>query len=252
MKKKKNKHQSGHPSQVQSSHPNQLNQSANQKRRIMIATPSYDGKLDAWYTNGILNTDRICRENNIQLDPIYVCYDAVIAKSRNDLFAFAYKQNYDDLVFIDADIAWGPDQFMQLISHPVDLVAGIYPKKAKIEDYPVNFLTDKMGISNGLMEVASVPTGFMRLSRNAIKILWDQSSSYTVNQDTEIYKMVFEVGIVGGRFISEDIIMCLKWRELGHKLYLDPFIKLNHVGHNLFESNFVNYIKKQYNIDVRS
>ncbi len=216
----------------------------------MIATPSYDGKVDAWYSNSVLMADRACRDLGIELDPIYVCYDAIVSKARNDLFAYAFRHDFDELVYVDADIAWGPDQLLKLLSHPVDVVGGIYPKKTPQEDYPVNFISDKIKLQDGLLEVASLPTGFLRISKQAIKIFWEKSSSYTVNKENEEYKMVFEPGIVGGRFISEDIIFCLKWREWGYKVYLDPYIKLSHIGPNVYSGNIVNFMKNNFSIDL--
>lgn len=213
------------------------------QRKVMIATPAYDGRIDAWYNHSLLLTERACAKNNILIDPIYVCYDALVEKARNDLFAYAYENNYDDLVYIDADISWDPQQFLRLLSHPVDFVAGIYPKKSEIEDFPVN-LIGEISIQNGLMEVASVPTGFLRLSKNAINILWKACPPYTISQDPKVFKHVFQTGVLGGRYISEDILTCLKWRELGNKVYLDPFISVAHSGHRTWRNNFMDFLNK--------
>lgn len=213
-------------------------------RKVMIATPCHDGKMDAWFTNSILHTDRICREKNIEIDPVYLCFESILAKARNDLFRHAYINDYDDVVYIDNDIIWSPEKFIRLISHKVDFVAGVYPKKSNIEEYPVNIMPDNIKVEDGLMEVATVPTGFLRLSKNAIKKLWNTSLSYTVSNSKDENKMVFENGIIGERFMSEDVILCLKWRELGHKVYLDTQITLDHSGKNIWSGDFSKYLDK--------
>ena len=213
------------------------------QRRVMIATPAYDGRIDAWYNHSMLLTERACAQQNILIDPIYVCYDALVEKARNDLFAYGYENEYDDIFYIDSDISWDPQQFLRILNHPVDFVAGIYPKKSEVEDYPVNLMGEAK-TEKGLIEVASVPTGFLRLSKNAVNILWKSCPAYTISQDPKVFKHVFQTGVVGGRYISEDILTCLKWRELGHKVWLDPFVTLAHSGHRTWRTNFIDFLKR--------
>lgn len=212
------------------------------KRKVMIATPAYDGRVCAWYNHSLLLTERLCAKSNITIDPTYVCYDALIEKARNDLFAYAYENEYDDIFYIDSDVSWQPEQFIRILNHPVDFVAGIYPKKTEQEEYPINLL-DGVKIENGLMEVASVPSGFLRMSKNAINILWKSCAPYTISQDPKVFKHVFQTGIVGGRFISEDILTCLKWRELGNKVWLDPYVTVAHSGHRTWRTSFIDFLK---------
>lgn len=213
-------------------------------RKIMIATPSHDGKLDAWHSNALVYLDRICREKNILIDPIYLCYESIIVKARNDLFSYGYKKEYDDIVYIDADIVWTPDDFINLISHQEDIVSGIYPKKSNIEEYPINIIPEKLEIKNNLLEVATVPTGFLKISRNAMEKLWNSSNEYKISQEQDSYKLVFETGIIGNRFMSEDIVFSLKWRNMGNSVYVDTRINLKHSGANLYYGNFINYLNK--------
>jgi|694.fasta_scaffold80999_5 hypothetical protein len=213
-------------------------------RKILIATPSYDGRVDARYAHNILSTERICAKNNIEIDPVFLCFEAIISKARNDLFCYAYENNYDDIFYIDADISWNPEQFLRIANHPFDFVSGIYLKKQDNIEYPVNIIPDQKIDDNGILEVATVPTGFLRLSRNAIKILWENSLPYTVSQEKKITKLVFETGIVSGRFMSEDIVLCLKWKELKQKIYLDTTVTVAHSGYRTWQGDFSSHIKE--------
>lgn len=212
--------------------------SSKKTRKILIATPSYDGRVDARYAHNILSTERICAKNNIEIDPVFLCFEAIISKARNDLFCYGYENNYDDIFYIDADISWAPEQFLRIANHPFDFVSGIYLKKQDNIEYPVNIIPDQKIDENGILEVASVPSGFFRLSKNAVKMLWENSKTYTVSQEKKVSKLVFETGIVDGRFISEDIVLCLKWRELKQKIYLDTNITVAHSGYKTWQGNF--------------
>jgi len=212
-------------------------------RKILIATPSYDGRLDARYCNSILYTERLCAKNNIEISPVYLCFDAIISKTRNDLFCYGYENNFDDIFYIDADISWTPEQFLKIVNHPFDFVGGIYQKKQDNIDYPVNIIPEQKVDENGIMEVSTIPTGFLKLSRNAIEMLWEKSLPYTISKDSKITKLVFETGIIGGRFMSEDIVLCLKWRELKQKIYLDTTVTVAHSGHKTWQGDFSSHLR---------
>lgn len=213
-------------------------------RKILIATPSYDGRVDVRYAHSILSTQKICSKYSIEIDPVFVCFDAIVSKARNDLFCYGYENNYDDIFYIDADISWNPEQFLKIVNNPFDFVSGIYLKKQENIDYPVNIIPDQKIDENGIMEVATVPTGFLRLSRNAMEILWEKSIPYTISQEKKYTKLVFETGIIDGRFMSEDIVLCLKWRQLKQKVYLDTTVTVAHSGHRTWQGNFSSHIKE--------
>ena len=95
----------------------------------MIGTPSYDGKVEVSYTSSLFYTTKAAEKRNIELFPLWVSFDALIQRARNDTLQLAYESGVDDLVWIDQDIEWTPSQFMKLLDHPVDVVGGTYPKK---------------------------------------------------------------------------------------------------------------------------
>ena len=39
------------------------------------------------------------------------------------------------------------------------------------------------------------------------------------------------------RYLSEDYAFCRRWQKLGGDVWLDPLVKLDHVGHFTFEGN---------------
>jgi hypothetical protein len=57
-------------------------------------------------------------------------------------------------------------------------------------------------------------------------------------------RMVFDIKIENGDLISEDYIMCNKWRSLGYKVWLDPTITCNHNGVKKYKGNLQNFLKK--------
>lgn len=219
------------------------------KRKVMIGSPSYDGKLEVWYVNSLIQTMKLADEHNVEIIPIWVSFDALIQRCRNDTVAIAMYQDVDDLVWIDTDIEWKPEWFYKLLEYPVDVVGGTYPKKGdKHEQYVLN-LGGKSGEIDkltGLMEVAGLGTGFLRFSRSAIKWLWDNSPAYIEKEKDNLEKRwIFDVVIENRDLVSEDIHVCSRLeREGGFKIYLDPSMTCNHVGGKKYEGDFLKWFNK--------
>lgn len=222
-------------------------------RRVVLGTPCYDGKITVHYADGLLNTAKLCAQHNIEIIPIYLSYDCLIQRARNDLIQMCIEGKVDDLIFIDSDIAWKPEDVVQLLSHDVDFVAGIYPKKSQEEEsYPVKIFPNKPLelLDNNLMVMQGIPTGFLRLSARAMKILWDNSEVY--KEKHKIGRMVCNVGIVDGELLSEDMWLCYKWNSLGETVYLDPFINLDHYGTYKWKGNFIRYLNELVKFSAQS
>lgn len=223
------------------------------KKKILIGTPSYDGKLDIYYIDSLLNTLSLSEKNNVEIYPLFMCYDSLVQRARNDLFKVAHDTDVDFLFFIDGDIGWNPNDFFKLINSDKDIIGGSYRKKTDDQElYVVKALDDKdkslnLTIDNdGLMEVAGLGCGFMKISKNAVNTLWDASKQYNCEKGEN--RMVFEVVCEDNDLISEDIYMCKKWRKLGNKIYLDTTITCSHTGTKTFFGNvnaWLNTFKKQ-------
>lgn len=220
----------------------------NKQIKVLIATPSYDGKLDIYYVDSLLNTLSKSLENNVTVYPFFICYDSLIQRARNDLFKTAYTNDIDVLFFIDGDIGWNPDDFFKLVKSDKDLIGGSYRKKTDEEElYVVKALdkdNSKLNLNidkDGLLEVAGLGCGFMKISRKAMEALWNVSKPY-VSEKGEA-KMVFEVVCENNDLISEDIYMCKKWRDLGNKVYLDTNVTCIHTGTKTFKGNINTWLK---------
>lgn len=219
------------------------------KLKVLIGTPSYDGKLDIYYIDSLLNTLAQSEQHGMDVYPLFMCYDSLVQRARNDLFKAAHDADMDALFFIDGDVGWDPKNFFKLVNSNKDIIGGSYRKKNDDEElYVVKALDDKdksldLSIDNeGLMEVAGLGCGFMKISKKAINALWNASKQYNCEKGDN--RMVFEVVCEDNDLISEDIYMCKKWRDLGNKVYLDTNITCTHTGTKTFTGNVHTWLQK--------
>lgn len=221
----------------------------NKMRRVLIGTPCYDGRTDVWYNDSLNRTIRMAIAREVQLDVVYMCYDSLVQRARNDIVKLAIENKFDDLVFIDSDQGWEPEAFFKLLDHPVHVVGMPVPKKSDahevynvrindIENFKQKFIE-----GSDLIEVDGVGTGMLRLSHFAFVDLWTSSAIYR-NEGREC-RMVFDVQIVDGDLVSEDNVACTKLKKLGYKIYVDRSMTCSHVGVKKWTGDFNLYLQKQ-------
>lgn len=211
-------------------------------RKVLIATPAYDGRLDVWYTNALVNTIRVAQANGIFVHPIFMSYDALIQRARNDLFALAVEGEYDDMIFIDSDMEWAPEWVMELLSREEDVVGGTARKKTDDAEIYVAKTKDLTVHENGLIKCESLGTGFVKLSREAFTALWEISPEYQNEGKTR--RMICDVQVVDGQLYSEDTVLFKKLTELGFDIWLDPKMTCVHIGTKKFYGNLQAFLDR--------
>jgi hypothetical protein len=212
-------------------------------RTVLLGAPSHDGKISVWHAAALAETCKIGLANGINVLPLYMSFDSLVQRARNDLVKAAVDSEVDDLVFIDCDQDWNPADFFKLLSHDVDVVAAPVVKKSDFEQYNVKLTREFKVEENGLVEVDGVGTGFMRIRKDALKKIYDASEEYKEPHKPEPIRMVFNVEILDGELCSEDIVFCRKWAEMGGKVYIDPMINSGHSGEKRWVGNFYDWIK---------
>ena len=216
-------------------------------RRVIIASPSYDGRIDVWYVNSLVNTIKMSKDKDVEIIPIWVSFDALLQRTRNDSIFTALDMECDDIIWIDTDIEWNPEWIFKLLEYPVDVVGGTYRKKGDIEEYVLRQKQKKPKNQLGLIPVDGLGTGFVRMSKKAMQHLWNISKPYIDTKDNKERRMVFDVVIenVNGipSLVSEDIHAFNKLKAGGFDIYLDPTMTCNHTGTYKFKGSFENWYK---------
>ena len=182
-------------------------------------------------------------KKNVDVHAIYTSYDSLVQRARNSLFRLAIEGDYDYLFFIDSDVEWEAEWFFRIIERPEPLVGAALVKKTIKDDYTVKIVDPKLKWSEDkeLIEVDAVGTGFMKLSKFALRQLWNLGEKYLSQGEEE--RMIFDIKVENGDLISEDYILCKKWKSLGYKVWIDPSITINHIGVKKYEGNLMNYFK---------
>jgi len=218
--------------------------------RVFLATPAYSG-LSAAYTYALFASQQALSEEGINCDLEIMAENCHVDDSRNVLVRDFLETDCEYLVFLDADLRWNPSELVQLIKHPQDIVAGIYPLKERDSSYPVRLFDGVIQAYNGLVEVEAVPTGFLKISRRILQELADISPGFMGKTDTKErtkIPLIFERTMADGARWGGDYTFCKKAAALGHKIYIDPEMTFEHSGEWNWMGCFGDYLRKKNNI----
>jgi hypothetical protein len=221
-------------------------------RSIFIATPIARQPVHQ-YTLALALTLVRLQALGIRATVQFVVGSSNLAKARNQLAAAFMASDYDDLLFIDDDIGFAPNDVVRLLGSDKDLIAGVYckktlstvlpdthPAKWMIGTLPSPLNEDEMGA----IEVEALGTGFMKISRavfSRLKIAhpeWKRRGLSIPEHERAEYYQYFRFDPNDHNEQGEDVAFCHAWRDLGGTVWVDPAIKLVHVCEHEFTGNF--------------
>lgn len=229
---------------------------------VMIATPMYGGMCAAHYMVGVINAIAVLSNQGYPVYFTNVINESLITRARNELARQFLEQNFEYLMFIDADISFDAGSVLELLRAEKDIVCGLYPKKEiawanvtaaahrgeqNLRDYSGSFAFnlapgehDAQLDEQGLIELQHGATGFMLIRRRVFEELSPHVPSYRTSAATTpegnfvqpLTKEFFATSIdeKSGVLLSEDYHFCELWRRRGGRIYAKPSIRLEHVG----------------------
>ena len=164
-------------------------------------------------------------------------YSAVDA-ARNQMATDAIAQGFDELIWIDSDVVFQPDDVDRLRAHNLPFVCGLYAKKSRRE-FAATFLQGtasvRFGQSGGLTEVRFCGFGFVYTRREVYDTIHRQMRLPVCNQRFGSPLVPYFAPLVlndgqGNWYLGEDYGFCERARQCGFKVMADTTIRLWHVG----------------------
>jgi len=239
---------------------------------IFISTPCYDAMMTMQYTISLLKLITFFNKNNIDYVIDFIGNESLIPRARNNSLHRFIKSNYTHLFFIDSDIEFEPNAFIELLEFDKDVVCGAYPRKgynwkkliyslqnesnsneqlfSRGLDFTFNpdYGTDgKIIKSNNFIKVIHASTGFMLIKRDIIEKLCDihkelEIISDDMTQQDKTHIGLFHCIIVNKQYLSEDYSFCHRVNNAGGEVWINISNNINHVGKHIFMSDIKNRI----------
>ncbi|HZK90772.1 MAG TPA: hypothetical protein VFC56_11545 [Stellaceae bacterium] len=210
-------------------------------RSVMICTPI--ARAPVWqYTLALAETCVLLQGLGVRFHYTSVVGSSNLPRARNVLAARFLASGATDLMFIDDDVGWDQNDVVRLLACDQPLIAGITRKKLDNPDDVAGwgcqllsgadrgFVTD----ASGNIEVARAATGFMRLQRGVFEEMIRARPEWKRGEAAELspaeQQFYYRFFMYDDEEQTEDYVFCDRWRELGGRVFIDPALRLTHVG----------------------
>lgn len=202
--------------------------------KILVAIPVYDGKLQVETVKCLLDEQAVASGSGDEIQVRFLPSCSHAAMGRNQLAQDFMDSDCARLIYLDADVTFEPGSLIKIAHRTEDFVGGAYRFKLDQEQYPVGWL-DKPELwanENGLLEVKTLPGGFLSLSRKVFETLKAAYPDRTYEHFGKKAHCYFQMKFDEGHLYGEDSYFCKEWIDTGGKVFLDPEIKLTHWDFN--------------------
>lgn len=214
---------------------------------VTVAIPAYTGTIHLG-TMRSLFTDLLAlqaRGDSWTLED--ECGNALIGDARALIVAKFLASQSDVLVFVDSDVCWEAGALVKLVDHPVEMAAGIYPQRRDPIAYCVKWIPkQELWADNGLLQVEGVPFGFVKLTRSILEKMVEQypdSEFWCPEAPGEKVWALFADYRIGKHKMGEDYAFCRRWTDMGGAVWIDPEIKMGHIGNKTFQGHLGDWLR---------
>ena len=246
-------------------------------KKILIGTPTYENHVMINYYRSMMDLLVYAKDYDINIKNFLGTHDSLIPRMRNKIIKVFIENDFDYLFFIDSDISFNSQDFFHMLylseTTDMEIIVGAYPKKniawsqldtaiknnlinnavdiqKYLSEFGVNFKDNTIFDKNKPFEIDQGSTGFMLISKNAIKNFFkNYPDQIGQNYDGSLDYVCFQSILDKEKnvFLSEDYYFCNMIKKIGYKIWLLPYINLDHLGTTTFSGSFINYIENLKN-----
>jgi hypothetical protein len=174
-----------------------------------------------------------------------------ISASRAMLLHEALKRDATVIVFVDQDISWTPGSAVKLIETEGGVVGGTYRYKNDEERYMggLREVEEGGGVArtreDGCLEAYVVPAGFLKVTREAVNLMIAKHPELCCGEACSPHFDMFAHGIMEGEWRGEDTAVCLRWWQMGQKVWVVPDLDITHHSADRdYPGNLARYLER--------
>lgn len=157
--------------------------------------------------------------------------------------------NPTHLLWVDADMAWQPEDVLKLLSYDYDIVNVPGRKKQDAVEFCGTFFETNqpwaVDSRTGCIQMAACGFAFTLMKFSVVQRMIDRYPSLKwYNDVTKRDEWALFMEMIGGRGtrLSEDLAFCERWRQMGGDIWFDPSISLAHVGKKAYFGRLGDYL----------
>ncbi|TWG79013.1 hypothetical protein L602_000800000820 [Cupriavidus gilardii J11] len=235
---------------------------------VLVASPIYNDQCYGSYTHSLLQLQAACHQQGIGFEYAWTKSSSLITIARNLLADWFLKRTRcTHLLFIDADMVFRSADVLKMLQADLDVIAAMCPRKeinwanvasaarhrpdmdprdlARVSGSYGTFQLAGAGNRFSVqtpVEVERIGTGIMLIKRHVLECMAMKYPDATMRapdrSGDERMHVFFDLGRdEHGDMLSEDIMFCKRWRDLGGKVFGAPWFEVGHIGSHEFRGS---------------
>lgn len=88
----------------------------------------FGGQCHGAFTQSLLHLQQVLFSNGYIMEFMYTGNESLITQARNEIAYIFMRDNFDYLLFIDADHRFDPMGILRMIQEDVDIICGVCPR----------------------------------------------------------------------------------------------------------------------------
>lgn len=212
---------------------------------VMLAMPV--NRDLPWQTaQSLVETTMALKDRGIAFDVQFVVGSSIVEVARTKAADVFLQSDKNRLFMIDSDQSWKAADFIRLLalSTQMSVVVGAYPAK---KDPPTFLLSPEDGdaVSNewGCLPIKGIGLGFAVVQRAVMERLAEKAPRVVFPDSDRQVPHVFRCDIVDGVFRGEDMAFFADVKALGHQVWLDPAVRVGHVGGKEYTASIMDALR---------
>lgn len=213
-----------------------------ERPNVLIGTPAYGGQVHIDYVHALMDFFR----EQIRFRVFTIGNESLITRARNTIVSAFYQSTaYTHLLFLDGDVHLTGRGLLTLLERRRPVIGA--PVALKSVDAGGNKRPNyhgELSQDGDLLTVEGLGTAVLLLERAAVNALVEDAAGdgrvYEYPMETErgthtvVNYDVFQVGVAGRTYLSEDFWVCRRLRQLGYEIVVDLSVGTMHYGNQRF------------------
>lgn len=254
----------------------EINKDKAKNKKILIGTPMYGGQCYGDFAHSLITTCSTMSVHGIQYDVYFIMGESLITRARNFISDHFMRNDFDYLVFLDADIKFSVDSFLTLIYYALErddmkIICAPYPKKTinwesvktaalsgkaenpdDLQNYTSSYFINPLEDKHTLLlsepqKILYGGTGFMLIKKEVFEAIRKKHPKRLYKNDHVDVEardiMAYFDCIIdkkSKRYLSEDYMFCQTAKDLGIDTWLVPWVDLTHIGSYYYKGSMGN------------
>ena len=201
---------------------------------VMLAMPVYPPSMPVQTVISLLETQTLLVKRGINSTYLLNAGCSLVHHARNRAVSDFLASKHTHLFWVDSDIVWSPEDFIRLLmfATKLDIVCALYPIKRE----PIEFMlgvgqeVDVETNEYGCVPIKATGIGFTVVTRRVIEKLAETAPTARIPDDNRRMPFIFRCDIFNGDARGEDMAFFADARDAGFKVWMDPHVRLGHVG----------------------